>query len=629
MLREKAIERSAVDSQILLEAGRLFSNAGDVHFIARSLALMLMGRNLASKCAVLLRAPDESTFTLAYPTGSTSKEEPHEITVPSFAEKFTSAIIHYPAELADDTSKNEAAGPAGEFQQDIEHFFQEVLGLNGVDASAGMMLSPLVSDHRLIGLLLMGPRQDGTRYDQQDGDWIENLCRTASIAFQNAWFRQRLEYANIALERSNRALDQKVHELETLYEVSREFGAQLQRPRIASILRLTLLGQFRIQRFLMLSRSERGIEIIASSGLKDLPTGIELDGLFALHTPGRASGQVPGRVSGRASDLDSPESMDPPLFIPCRDEALKAAGIAGFVAIYQDDKLAALAGLGARSNGEEFRDEDLHLVRSISNLALLSIDKTQLVDEMMERSALLEEIHVARKIQVQLLPDPLPAIDGLDVAAVNVPSKEVGGDYYDLAETPDGNHVAAIGDVSGKGIPASLLMANLQAMLHILLPVDISLSEAMGRINDLLVRNTPPDRFITFFLAKYFRQNSELHYINAGHNPPLLLRRDSETPEWLEDGGMLLGALPTLAAYGTGVTSLQTGDILVMYTDGVTEAMNPEGDEEFGVEGLLKSIFAARNGSASSILNALRADVDAFSQGHRSDDLTLVVLKKI
>ena len=160
-----------------------------------------------------------------------------------------------------------------------------------------------------------------------------------------------------------------------------------------------------------------------------------------------------------------------------------------------------------------------------------------LLEERLEKQRLDEELNLAKAIQKGLLPEPLPELPGFELAAINVSSRQVGGDYFDFITTPDQGHILAIADVTGKGVPASLLMANLQSMLHALAPIDISLSEATASINDIIHKNTPADKFITFFWGKMSSDGKRFKYVNAGHNPPILFRKDSDEPILLEEGG--------------------------------------------------------------------------------------------
>ncbi|MEX0994877.1 MAG: PP2C family protein-serine/threonine phosphatase [Balneolaceae bacterium] len=265
-------------------------------------------------------------------------------------------------------------------------------------------------------------------------------------------------------------------------------------------------------------------------------------------------------------------------------------------------------------------------MQSLGNLAILSIQKTQFLEERIEKERLEEELNIAKTIQQGLLPDPVPDIPTLELAAKNVSSRQVGGDYFDVVQTPDSNYILAIGDVTGKGVPAALLMANLQSMLHVLLPVDISLSDATGRINNLIYENTPSDKFITFFWGKYFTDEKRLRFVNAGHNPPLLLRQDSNELEELSEGGLILGAMPSMSPYQETDVYFNRGDLVVFFTDGVTESFSEE-DEEYGEERLHKVILKHRELSAGDLQQKIIDDVLDFSNGKLSDDMTLIVFK--
>ena len=287
----------------------------------------------------------------------------------------------------------------------------------------------------------------------------------------------------------------------------------------------------------------------------------------------------------------------------------------------------AVVGIGERLDGNPLSDADYRLVESLGTLTLVALERMDLLDERLEKRRMSEELDLARRIQEQLIPNPIPQTPELQVAAINIPSKEVGGDYLDVLKTPDSNLIYAIGDVSGKGVPAALLMASLQAMIHILLPVEITLEEAMGRINELIYQNTPSDKFITFFLGKYHRNTSRFHYVNAGHNAPLLLRDGQEQPIELSQGGMLLGAFPGHLPYDTGEIELKSGDVIAMFTDGVTETFSKD-NEEYGEERLLETLRRNRRLDAHALMNAILTDVGSFSGSVFHDDVTLLVIKK-
>ena len=342
-------------------------------------------------------------------------------------------------------------------------------------------------------------------------------------------------------------------------------------------------------------KKEKGFQIVSSNGLHREPS----------------QGELAQFTEARTYQSES--------------ELLQELGLKLCIRIDQEN--VALVGLGPKLNQKEYSESDLQLVESIANLTLLSTDKTYLLDEMIEKKRMTEELSIARTIQQGLIPHDIPSFEAVDTALLNIPSREVGGDYVDIAQSPDGNLIFAIADVSGKGVPAALLMANLQAMLHVLLPVEISLSEAVGRINNLLFQHTPDDKFITFFLAKYYQEERRFCYVNAGHNPGYLLRKDADSIKELTTGGILLGALPTLTPYETGEMILHDGDLILLYTDGFTETFNPDGSEEFGEARLQSSLIDNRQEDAETLLKNLLSDVEAFGDPRASDDLTALAIR--
>jgi sigma-B regulation protein RsbU (phosphoserine phosphatase) len=306
---------------------------------------------------------------------------------------------------------------------------------------------------------------------------------------------------------------------------------------------------------------------------------------------------------------------------------LQENNIYALISLYLQEEKMAVVGIGPRANNEPYTQSDFEFLQSLGNLALLSIQKTFLLEERIKKEQLEKEIDIARRIQTGLLPHPVPTEPALDIAATNVPSLQMGGDYFDVLKAPHGRLLIAIADVTGKGAPAALLMANLQAMLHVLLPIDISLEEAVSRINSILYRNTPSDKFVTFFWGIFNPSTMKLQYVNAGHNYPLLFRKGKKTPRQLNKGGLLLGALPSIRKYESEEITFHSDDLLVCYTDGVTEAMNEDKTEEYGEQRLERCIHAHRNETAEGIMKAIIDEVMDFSLGIQYDDITLIVIK--
>ena len=214
------------------------------------------------------------------------------------------------------------------------------------------------------------------------------------------------------------------------------------------------------------------------------------------------------------------------------------------------------------------------------------------------------------------------------MAATNISSKQVGGDYYDLIRIDDHRFVIAIGDVSGKGTPASLLMANLQATIRALVPLDLPLGELTGRVNDLICENTGSDRFITFFWGILDTETRVLRYVNAGHNPPYVVRANG-TFDRLDVGGLILGIMKATIPYEQGETTLCDDDLLVLFTDGVTEAMNAR-DEEWEEERLEAIALAHLQSPPDTILDTVVAALKEHGKDvPQSDDITMIIARAL
>jgi len=241
-----------------------------------------------------------------------------------------------------------------------------------------------------------------------------------------------------------------------------------------------------------------------------------------------------------------------------------------------------------------------------------------------EKRQLELDLELSQKLQKALLPQKLPKIPNLQIAAFTQPAKIVGGDYFDFFRFADGSHGIAIADVMGKGMPASMLMASLQASLRLIGPESLTPVEVVSRLNRLFCHNINLTRFVTLFLAQFKPESRSLLYANAGHNPALLCR--SGAVEWLRPTGAAIGLIEG-AEYETRSVRLDPGDVLVLYTDGLTEALN-EADEEFGTERLAEHVRSLAPLPASDHLKRLREGVRKFT-GNRAftDDLTLLIVK--
>lgn len=247
--------------------------------------------------------------------------------------------------------------------------------------------------------------------------------------------------------------------------------------------------------------------------------------------------------------------------------------------------------------------------------------------EMAQRERLNRELEIAREVQEHLFPQRLPSAPGIDYCGQCWPAREVGGDYYDFLELPDARLGIAIGDVSGKGVGAALMMACLEASLRALASVVRDPADLIGRVNDLVCQASAADRYATLFYAEYDPVTRCLTYVNAGHNAPLVLRKCGGVWEVLrlETGGPVIGLLPQ--RYQRGALFHQPGDLVVLYTDGLSESMNVR-HEEWGEERLIELAKTCHDLPALHAMGRILAAAKAFAEGApQHDDMTLVVLR--
>ena len=288
------------------------------------------------------------------------------------------------------------------------------------------------------------------------------------------------------------------------------------------------------------------------------------------------------------------------------------------------DEVIGLVYLDTSDRSHAFREEDLRVLTALSNVAAAKIENVRLLEESLEKRRMEEDMRMAAEIQTGLLPSSAPRIKGWDLAGSNQPCRTVGGDYYDFA-LERGRLLLALGDVSGKGTGAALLMTVLRAAVraHWTEP---SLADAVSRINRTVCQNVPSSKYVTFFLASLDPATGHLEYVNAGHNPPILVRADGDV-EKLTFGGLVLGIFEGVS-YEGGSVVMEQADTLIIYSDGVTETWDPEG-EEFGEDKLVALTVADRAKGADAVQAAILREIESFEQGARAtDDRTLVVLKR-
>ena len=284
------------------------------------------------------------------------------------------------------------------------------------------------------------------------------------------------------------------------------------------------------------------------------------------------------------------------------------------VPLQTDNQVIGLIYVDSPQFPREFSSDDLNLLTVMANVAAIRIERDRLA-----------EVEQAAEIQRQFLPSTAPVLPGLELAGYNAACRTVGGDYYDFLPYPDNRVGVVIGDVAGKGMPAALMMTSLQAKVQALAETPGDPATVVGRLNRSLIGTCPSNRFITFFFAIIDASSGDIAFCNAGHNPPFVVRAGGAI-ERLEGGGPVLGILPAMTYQGREC-HMEPGDLLVLYSDGVTEAANLAGEE---FEDRLPELAAAlRHRSAAEVVQAIHEAVKEWIAGQPpADDITVVVARR-
>lgn len=281
--------------------------------------------------------------------------------------------------------------------------------------------------------------------------------------------------------------------------------------------------------------------------------------------------------------------------------------------------------LGNKLSRTSFSAEDATLLNVLSDQIAIALENIELYEERLERQHIQKEIAVARDIQKMLLPYQIPSGKNFEISAMNIPSKEVGGDYYDFIQLDEHHIGVAIGDISGKGIPGAMLMSNLQATLRASAWKSHQPAEVIKKINYQIANTTSSEKFATFFYGILDSKKLSFTFTNAGHNYPIIKKRNGQYCH-LTGGGLVIGVKQDYEYEQTRI-QLNHGDMIVFYTDGITEALNPE-IEEFGEQKLLDIIVGFPYRTAEELRNHIYEEMISFTQGESQyDDITLIVMQ--
>ncbi len=463
------------------------------------------------------------------------------------------------------------------------------------------LLLPLIFQNTHKGLIGFSKKLNGQPFSEDEIDFLFSLSNIAAQAIENA---QMFEQLN----RLNRSLDQKIQELNTLFEIGKELNQIFEEPGILKQLSFSLMGQMLVNQFCIVLKREEQWQLAYHKGL-----------LFSKEKCSRLLQHV-----NELTSLSEPKiTENEPKFL-----ILKKLAVELVVPMDIKNQIGGLIFLGPRMDQKPYSKGQLEFVSTLANIAMIAIENSRLIKETIEKERLEEELSIARSIQNKLLPASFPSVPNFDIHGLNIPSKQVGGDYFDIISLNENEIIFTIADVSGKGMPASLLMSNLQAGLHTLCDEHYTLAQITTKLNNLIFENTSIERYITFFILKLNTNTGTFEYVNAGHNPPYLLHSNLTVSE-LNSGGLILGFMKE-AVYEIGKAEFHFGDYLLMFTDGVTECMNLR-EKEFSEEGVIS--FLKNFGPKLQCKNFNERLVQTLKKyagdQPQQDDITLLSIKRV
>ncbi len=421
------------------------------------------------------------------------------------------------------------------------------------------------------------------------------------------------------LKQENQRLMRALEEVSILNEIAIAISSTLSLDRILDLV---------VQKSLKHMKAEQGAVLLLDENKEEKPFQTMIRGWDTTTDtlPFRLDTQLTGwmlknRQPLRINDLKKDERfhLADPETIPIRSLLCTPLMLKG--------RMIGLVTLFNKKSEEEFSSEDQRMISIIAAQSAQIIENARLLKEEQELIKMQEELRLAFEIQTNLLPENPPAIEGYDIFGKSIPAKEVGGDYFDFIPDRETQLVFCLGDVSGKGMGAALLMANLQATIRGQSQLDLSIPECMGNANRLLFRNTSPEKFATLFYGWLDYRNHELRYCNAGHNLPILMTEKKDF-QLLSEGGIILGCLEAVS-FEEQKIPIRTGDILLIYSDGITEALDDH-DQEFGEARLMELLKENIAKSAVEMIDTIIDGVTRFSRdAPQTDDMTLMIIKRI
>lgn len=450
---------------------------------------------------------------------------------------------------------------------------------------------PIISDNNLLAGLCFGKRLVNDSLNEEEIKYAGLVSSITANAVKNS--NNLIEIKN----QKNQA-EQKTQLLRTIFEISKDFNKILTRKQIIKLISFHLMGQLTITKFAMYEfRQNKVISDINKFSFE--PSD---DCLLFLKSLNKI--------------VDFKEDVE------CKKFSTQYKDFKYSIPMQLQGETKGVFIIGSKLNGEELTDDNISFLESLASISISSLENERLFREEITKRQLENELMYAREIQQNLLPKAQTEIPNYDIYGISYPSRDIGGDYYDIIRISENEYLLAVADVSGKGMPAALIMANIQSALKIIAEDFKSLTDTVDKLNRIIYNNTSADKFVTLFIGILDISNDNFKFINAGHNPAMFLNEKNTL--WFRSSGLLLGFDEKCDDYTEEVIAFNVNDLLFIYTDGVNEAEDINRND-FGYERMESSIKQNMRSTSRGIINSLLYDINEFTGSTvQYDDITMI-----
>lgn len=420
------------------------------------------------------------------------------------------------------------------------------------------------------------------------------------------------------LEEENRRLRSSIEELSILNEISTAINSTLSLDKIIGLVVQKCIKHLKAEQASVMLLDKEHDETAFKTMIRKADHSV-----FSLAY--HLDDQITGWILSNKKPLIINDFPNDKRFFRTRQESLSICNLIS-VPLFFKGKTTGIISAFNKKGSEVFTSDDERLLSIIAAQSAQIIENARLLKEEQTLMSMLEEMRMAAQIQTDLLPKEIPQSIGYELTGISIPARSVGGDYYDFIKIDDSKTAFCIADVSGKGMPAALLMANIQASIRGQAFYRAECRQAVSLTNNLLYASTDPSKYATLCYCILDADSHTLSFCNAGHNPPFLFSPSKEYVRLVE-GGIVTGMIPEFP-YADKLVEISPGSVLVLFTDGVTEAMNTQ-EEEFGEERLIQIISSSLSETSDHILKNILSEVKLFTkEAEQFDDITLLVIKR-